>query len=986
MRNYSSLLISILTFSVLFTDTLYAQVSTVTYNCTGAPIDFVVPPCVTEIAVKCWGAGGGGGGADSYSGGVGGGGSYVTAVITTTPGETITVFVGCQGFGGAGCSGGAPGGSGGWGYGIAGNGGNAGPSGCSGAGGGGGGSSAVARGGTVLIGAAGGGGGGGGGCTSLGGFGGYGTTNGSNTSCTTGGATAASGNSNGTNGGTMNQDGGGGGGGGGGVTNGGNGGSAPPPGPSCNSANDCGAGGAGAGNSFTPLGGTLSVGTGQAPGNNTDPDLCAGCGNGGGAQAIGGDGMVVLTFNSAPTADFAAASVCFGNSVTFTDLSFVAVAGWAWDFGDATTSSLQSPTHNYTAPGAFTVSLIVTDSCGGTDTTSQNIDIHQLPATSFSGANVCAYDTSMFTDNTVYPGTITWAWNFGDGATDTLQSPTHYYTAFGTYSVVLTTVSDSGCTNTYTVPYEVHPVPAASFTTLDVCRYTPASFTNLSSLAGTGSIDTWLWDFGDGQVGTVQTPTNSYAAPGNYTVTLITISDSLCSDTTTQNIEIYPVPVADFGSGNVCTDAVATFTDLSTITGVDPISTWAWDFGDGVTSTTASTTHIYNPYGTYNVQLTVNSINGCTNVKDTIIVIHPLPVASYTVIDTCIYDSAAFNNTTTLTPGNIVSWSWDFGDGNSSTLKSPSNLYSNYGTYTVDLIALSDSGCTDIGTGSVTIYPQPIMGFIPTSPAGCSEFCITFSDQTQVPNDVPVAWLWDFGDGSSSTEQNPKHCYTNSSDIPLALPVELIATSTNGCLDTINRTAGVTIYPLPIAEFDLGPQPATLLFPFISFTNQSTGNVDTPTTYIWDFGDTSGFWTGIDTVHVYDGVTPGIYMVEMTVSNQWGCADTIQHEVFIDQDYTFFAPNAFTPDYDGINDYFMVQGIGLENLLEFEMFIYNRWGDLIYYYNVPNDPTWRGWDGWANGGKKLAQRDVYIWEIKTRDRLLNGYARHHYIGHVTLLR
>ncbi|MBL4657533.1 MAG: PKD domain-containing protein [Flavobacteriales bacterium] len=958
-----------------------AQITTVSFTCIGATQNFVVPPCVTEITVKCWGAGGGGAGTDSYSGGVGGGGSFSTAIIPTIPGETITVSVGCKGLAGAGCSGGAPGGAGGWGFGVAGAGGNAGPSGCSGGGAGGGGSSAVTRAGTLLIGAGGGGGGGGGGCTSLGGYGGFGATNGSNTTCTTGGVTAGNGNPNGTNGGTMGQDGGGGGGGGGGATMGGIGGNAPPPGPSCNTANDCGAGGAGAGDSWVPVGGTITFAVNQAGGNNTDPDLCAGCAGGGNAQSMGGDGMVVFSFVSSPTADFYAASVCFGNTVAFSDSSCNTVVSWNWNFGDAQTSTVQHPTHNYASPNAYSVTLIVTDGLGDTDTNVQIVDIHQNPVASFTAPTVCAYDSSLFFDNTIYPGTVTWAWDFGDSQISTQQNPSNTYASYGTYQVTLTVTSDSGCVDDSVVTYYVHPVPVANFTVADVCKYDSADFVDGTSLAN----GTWTnsWDFGDGQTSILKQPKHLYATAGTYTVTLITTSDSLCTDTTQQTITIFPVPVAQFLTNNVCQDVVANFGDLSS-----GMVSWDWDFADGATSTLASPTHVFTNDSTYPVRLIVTSVDGCVDTIIKSIRIHPLPIPSFTVLDTCVYNSAVFVNTSTIANGDVVAWAWDFGDGTFSSAKGPSHLYGSYGTYTVTQIETSDSMCVGTYVGSVTIHPQPSMAFAPSSPEGCSELCVEFFDQSDVVTGVPVVeWLWDFGDGTSSTEKNPpSHCYPNGTASIMYFTVELIATSSDGCLDTLDNNAGVEIWPLPIADFSVDPQPATILFPYITFTNLSSGAVGDPTTYIWDWGNDSATWTGFDTLNVYDNQDSGTYIVELKVSNQYNCKDDTTQVVKIDLDYTMFAPTAFTPDYDGINDYFMVKGIGLENLLEFEFSIYNRWGDRIFFFDTPNDPGFRGWDGWANGGRNQAQGDVYVWEIKTRNKLTDGHSRHHYTGHVTLLR
>jgi len=658
---------------------------------------------------------------------------------------------------------------------------------------------------------------------------------------------------------------------------------------------------------------------------------------------------------------------------------------WIWDFGDGSAvSTAQNPTHNYAAPGLYTVTLIVTDSLGTIDTAQNNIEVHQLPIADFTAANVCSYDTALFFDNTTYPGTVTWQWDFGDSQTSTLQNPTHFYASAGAYQVTLIATSDSGCTDTAIQTFYVHPVPQANFTAGNTCRYTAALFTDNSTL--TSGTMNWNWDFGDGQTSTLQNPSNLYAADGNFTVTLIVTSDSGCTDTTQQTITIYPSPAADFQTSNVCTNEMANFNDLTSITG-GAILSWQWNFGDASTSAQQNPSHIYTSYGTYTVELIVTSDNNCVDTAIKTIVTHPLPQVSFSVPDVCVYNSAIFDNNTGIDIGAIATWGWDFGDGNTSILMSPAHLYLNAGTYTVTLVAVSDSGCTDMVTNQVIIHPQPQVFFFSDIVKGCSPLCVQFSDVSTVAGATITNWSWDFGDAASSTSQNPSpHCYLNGTINPMSFTVQLIATSSDGCSDTLKVDDMIEIWPNPVAEFVAVPESATILYPFITFSNLSTGAVDSATVYRWDFGDSSDFWSGYDAYHVYNDKTPGTYLVELLVTNSWGCTDTVAHAVEIKDDYTLFAPTAFTPNFDGKNDYFLVKGIGLENLIEFEFSIYNRWGDRIFYYNQPYDPSWKGWDGTANNGNKLAQNDVYVWVIKTRDDLSTTRSRHHYIGHVTLLR
>ncbi|MFH1320413.1 MAG: gliding motility-associated C-terminal domain-containing protein, partial [Bacteroidota bacterium] len=167
----------------------------------------------------------------------------------------------------------------------------------------------------------------------------------------------------------------------------------------------------------------------------------------------------------------------------------------------------------------------------------------------------------------------------------------------------------------------------------------------------------------------------------------------------------------------------------------------------------------------------------------------------------------------------------------------------------------------------------------------------------------------------------------------------------------------------------------TILFPFVTFTNLSSGAVYS----YWDFGD-NATWKGFDTIHTYNDTETGTYAVELIVENIFGCLDSITRDIVIENDFTLFISNAFTPNNDGKNDIFFPQGIGFDsNIDEFMLYIYNRWGELIY----ETHDIKQGWDGSVNNGKVAAQEDVYIWLIKTR--VLNKN-RYQYIGHVTLIR
>jgi gliding motility-associated-like protein len=291
-------------------------------------------------------------------------------------------------------------------------------------------------------------------------------------------------------------------------------------------------------------------------------------------------------------------------------------------------------------------------------------------------------------------------------------------------------------------------------------------------------------------------------------------------------------------------------------------------------------------------------------------------------------------------------------------------------TYTV---YVTDANfCTDSTVVTVTVNPNPVAVLSGDSLMGCAPRCVNFSDNSTVGSGTIVQWSWDFGDGSQlSTMQNPSHCYGTAGTYTVTLTV----TTATGCTNTIVMPAYIQVFPNPVAEFTAGPQPTTELNPTINFIDQSTGAFS----WNWSFGDLSippSSSTLQNPSFTYP--TTGCFDVVLTVATANGCIDTTVHEICIDPDVTLFVPNAFTPNQDGNNELFLPVGIGLDPD-QFEMWIFDRWGNMIYYTtNLAN-----GWDGTVQNRTNPCQQDVYVWKIKAVDLMGN---KHNLIGHVSLIR
>jgi len=694
---------------------------------------------------------------------------------------------------------------------------------------------------------------------------------------------------------------------------------------------------------------------------------------------------VAVTVNPLPTAAFTATTVCQGTATTFTDGSTGGVT-YFWEFGDGGTSTLQNPTHTYATANVFNVTEVVTSVNGCKDSITNPVTVNPNPTGTITVPPVCLGVASNFTCTTTMVGG-TFAWTFGDGNTSTSQNPTDTYTGYGSYNVSVVLTSASGCTSTVNSVAVVNPIPVADFKYTQECLGHATPFISTSTVV-TGTIGTHSWNFGEPSSGVNNTsalpnPFHSYATCGTYNVMLTVTSAAGCSHDTTITITVNPAPVPNFTATSVCQGLVTNFTDASTIACGGTITGWTWNFGDGNTSTSQNPTNTYLKAGTYNVTLIVASNNNCDSLITIPVIVYPLPAPAFIENSPCQGNATNFTDQSTVPGGGTISaWGWSFGDpaGGTSIAQNPSYTYAAAGNYNVTLVVASNHGCIDSITKPVIVNPNPVPDFVADKKQGCVTLCVQFTDSSTVtaPSSV-TGWLWNFGDGSSdssSTSQNPKHCYSKVG----VFTVTLTVTTNNGCSETFTRVNYITTWPIPVANFSDSPNPTTDANPTVYFTDQSAGN---PVKWLWaTFGDrTDSIDSTQNSQHTYSHTgnyqDTGTYNVELYVVNKYGCIDSIIKQVTIDPMWTFYVPNAFTPNGDGMNDYFIGKGVGIIN---YEMWIFDRWGMQLYHCTDITKP----WDGTVqNSSGVQCQEDTYVYLIEITDVFKNN---HRYVGRVTIIR
>ncbi|HEV7232111.1 MAG TPA: PKD domain-containing protein, partial [Bacteroidia bacterium] len=215
------------------------------------------------------------------------------------------------------------------------------------------------------------------------------------------------------------------------------------------------------------------------------------------------------------------------------------------------------------------------------------------------------------------------------------------------------------------------------------------------------------WNFGT-STATVQNPVYLFANPGTYNVRLITTTNNGCTDTITKAVTVFPLPFVDYTNSPVCDGLPSSFSEKTTIS-TGSIASYAWDFGDGSSSTSPITSHQYLNPGTYSVKLKATSGQGCVNDTVKPVTVNPLPVANFTATDACLGLTNVFTNTSTILGSTPLTYTWSFGDGTTSALTSVGHIYANAGMYSAKLVALSGKGCSDSIVKSLEAFELPVV-------------------------------------------------------------------------------------------------------------------------------------------------------------------------------------------------------------------------------------------------------------------------------------
>lgn len=632
-------------------------------------------------------------------------------------------------------------------------------------------------------------------------------------------------------------------------------------------------------------------------------------------------------------------AVTLSNDTTIcpkTNVTLTASGGNIYSWAPATGLNVTNAASVIASPNLttqYTVTVTTANGCVGKDSVKLTVN-SSLAINVSNDTSICQNLQTTLTAS----GGNTYSWSPATGlnvtnAATVIASPTL------TTQYTVTVTSSGGCTGKDSVKITVSPPPAVNLSAdTTICNATNAV---LTASGGT----TYSWSPPTGL--NVTNASSVVASPVTTTQYTVTVGNS--NGCITRDSVLVTVMNCSFTTvvktGSVCIGDCFVLS-ATTIGGTAPYS-YVWQpggmIGDSVPVCPTVTT-------TYTVVITDK--NGDKGQGSGVVKVVAIPSVTATSQTVCKGEAA------TLTASGAFSYKWSTGaNTNAITVHPVVNT-----TYTVT--GTTQEGCSDTAMASVFIKQKPVVRFAPDT-AGCVPLTVKFQNLStdMIAN---ATCSWDLGNGVKIQGCSPAAVtYTSPGTFPVTLTV-----NNDGCIATVTRSA-ITVYPSPKALFTADPPKTDFYNPTIVFTKESADSNENK----WSFGDGQTATTYVpDYKHTYE--EEGTYKVCLEVNNANKCRDQHCLEVIISPAWSFFIPNAFTPNGDDLNAKFGAKG---KNITEYSLLIFDRWGNLIFESNNLSD----GWDGKINNGFETAMQEVYVYKVSFKD---GSNKRHQYIGSVTLLK
>ena len=609
--------------------------------------------------------------------------------------------------------------------------------------------------------------------------------------------------------------------------------------------------------------------------------------------------------------------------------------------------------------------LEVTDANGCIDTDSVTVFVWPLPLINAGTDQSICFGT---TANLLASAGVSYTWLPGNGlSSTTIPNPVFDSTATEIFTVTGTDVN--GCVNTDQLTITVVPLPIADFTIpaqACIAETFATTFTGVASPLATAN-----WNFGTlvqvsgtniGPIGVSSTQA------GSQDIILIIQEGNCFSLPDTETILINPLPVSNAGGDlSFCSTETGTLGTASSAG-----YTYSWASATGLSSSTVSNPDVTltnsgstNQTTTYVVTTTAN---GCISSDSVDVLVYPIPIATFIPPAGECFVGNMFDFDADGVYGSTATFAWTYGANGTpptATDSMPTGVSFLADGSQVVTLTITENGCiSPVYTDTVHVYEMPHADFAVSDNEGCIPFVVPFRNLS-TSSDIIASYSWNFfeQDGASTSQDTPTYTFT----IPGTYDVSLWIETIKGCKDSILKSQFITVRPLPLAGFNFSDNPVDVLNPAVYISNDSRNAISCSYT----MPDNSTKDSCEFAVNYPDS---GIYCFTQLVTNEFGCTDTVSKCLFINQAYTLYIPNSFTPNRRDGNEIFTPKGVGVD---EYEIRIYNRWGQEVFRSKSLEN----GWDGTVEG--QDATLDVYAYEIDVTDF---DKVFHHYIGKLTLCR
>jgi len=608
-----------------------------------------------------------------------------------------------------------------------------------------------------------------------------------------------------------------------------------------------------------------------------------------------------------------------------------------WSTGANTTSIAGLPA------GAYVCTVTDANGCNATN----NITINEPLAITVSSTIVTDVSCAGLTNGSCNlvlgggTGTLSVTWSTTPVQTGTTASGL----GMGTYTYSITDANGCNLSNVINI-LEPTPLNVAVLSTNPTCFGLNDGTITVNATGGTApySININTTTVANGAM-------LSALNDGPYTIT--TIDGHGCIQTQVVTLT-EPLPVTIITSPNLIICPGSFVTVYAYASGGSGIYTYGWSNGLG-----NNDSHVVSPAATTTYTITVTDANGCASLQGTTnVLVNDINLVSLTVSGNApICKGQSISLSANVTGGQgTYTYVWNAG---AFTGAGP-HVFTPLANTTYTVTVTDDCGNSITQNIPIVVNPLPIITLNPIITNGCGSVTFEFVNGTASTAGDTYVWIID---GITYSEETPTHMFTTTG----TYAIELTVTNSFGCSSAATSTATITVFPQADAVIDAVDHSVSEFSPTVYFINASLFS----NSFVWDFGD-GGTSTAEAPTHFYEET--GTYTVILIANNQYGCADTISMEINIHPEHTLYVPNAFTPNSDGHNDIFMAKGT---HILEYEMMIFNRWGELIY--TAQNLDT--GWDGTFQGDQ--AKEDVYVYKIKYKTNEKEVLTKE---GHVSLLK